>query len=189
MVHKAFYMNVYETVSRAGSVVWPDFSVFLVLFVVLMLLSKYLPGRPWIVLIAIIGVIYGFCMATYSEDLKPKLLRDLYPEMKEATLDKAVLWQFLYWKSMFPEDPKKLGIPVSEILLGSLKVAFVAVLETLISARIADTATGTRHNSSPECGGMGLANVVCGALGGTPCTGVLVRTSVNVSSGATHKTS
>lgn len=36
---------------------------------------------------------------------------------------------------------------------------------------------------------MGVANIVSGILGGTPCTGVLVRTSVNCSSGATHKTS
>jgi len=36
---------------------------------------------------------------------------------------------------------------------------------------------------------MGIANVACGVLGGTPCTGVLVRTAVNVSSGGTHKAS
>jgi len=35
-------------------------------------------------------------------------------------------------------------IPFSVLLGGSLKVAFVAVLETLISARIADSLTGTR---------------------------------------------
>jgi len=36
---------------------------------------------------------------------------------------------------------------------------------------------------------MSLANMVSGLLGGTPCTGVLVRTAVNIGSGATHKTS
>lgn len=36
---------------------------------------------------------------------------------------------------------------------------------------------------------MSLANMVVGLMGGTPCTGVLVRTSVNIGSGATHKTS
>jgi len=70
-----------------------------------------------------------------------------------------------------------------------LKVSFVAVLETLISARIADNLTGTRFDQTAECKGMSIANIACGILGGTPCTGVLVRTAVNVSSGATHKTS
>jgi len=40
----------------------------------------------------------------------------------------------------------KNNIPLEAILLGSAKVGFVAVLETLISARIADNMTGTRFN-------------------------------------------
>lgn len=68
---------------------------------------------------------------------------------------------------------------VKGVILGSLKVAFVAVLETLISARIADGMTGTRHNSSDETRGLAYANMLSGALGNMPCTGVLIRTSVN----------
>ena len=36
---------------------------------------------------------------------------------------------------------------------------------------------------------MSIANMVAGLFGGTPCTGVLIRTNVNVQTGATHKTS
>jgi SulP family sulfate permease len=36
---------------------------------------------------------------------------------------------------------------------------------------------------------LGLGNVVAGFFGGTPCTGVLVRTGVNIASGATDKVS
>ena len=36
---------------------------------------------------------------------------------------------------------------------------------------------------------LGIANFVCGLLGGTPCAGGLLRTSVNVTFGATHKLS
>jgi len=36
---------------------------------------------------------------------------------------------------------------------------------------------------------MSLANILSGVLGGTPCTGVLVRTGVNVTAGATDKIS
>lgn len=75
------------------------------------------------------------------------------------------------------------------IMVGALKVAFVAVLETLISARIADNKTNTRFDQSKEIFGMSIANMVSGLLGGTPCTGVLIRTNVNIQTGATHKTS
>jgi len=37
-------------------------------------------------------------------------------------------------------------ITYSAMFIGSAKVGFVAVLETLISARIADNMTGTRFN-------------------------------------------
>lgn len=91
--------------------------------------------------------------------------------------------------TMIVDKVAEVVIPFSAVLVGSLKVSFVAVLETLISARIADNLTGTRFDQTTECRGMSIANIACGILGGTPCTGVLVRTAVNVSSGATHKTS
>lgn len=81
------------------------------------------------------------------------------------------------------------SIPLSAIIVGSVKVAFVAVLETLISAKIADNLTDTRFDQSKECFGLGFANILSGFFGGTPCTGVLVRTAVNVASGANNKMS
>lgn len=85
-------------------------------------------------------------------------------------------------------SPKK-SIPIGPILIGGAKIAFVAVLETLISARIADNKTDTRFDPSKETFGMAISNCVTGLVGGTPCTGVLIRTNINVQTGATHKTS
>jgi MFS superfamily sulfate permease-like transporter len=98
----------------------------------------------------------------------------------------AEIMNFGYMSAPWADDSK---ITLKGIFFGSLKVAFVAVLETLISARIADTKTGTRFDQSKETFGMGLGNVVSGFFGGTPCTGVLVRTGVNIASGATDKIS
>jgi len=46
-----------------------------------MALSKYLPGKPWIILIAILGIIYGYIMSKFVPQYKPTLLLDKYPEM------------------------------------------------------------------------------------------------------------
>ena len=59
----------------------------------------------------------------------------------------------------------------------------------MISARIADNQTGTRFDGSIEIRGLAVANIACGLIGATPVTGVLVRTAVNVASGATDKLS
>ena len=98
-----------------------------------MSLSKYLPGRPWIILIAILGIIYGFLMTKFVPSFKPTLLLDKYPEMGKS----ISIFDFSYWNNQ---------IPIQNIIVGSLKVSFVAALETLISARIADNLTGTRFD-------------------------------------------
>ena len=184
----AFYENVIANVSAIGDTQMKEFLCFLPFFVVLMSLSKWKPAVPWIIVIAALGIIYGVIMAelVQTEGLKyedpsnmtPKLLRDVYPSL----VKEVQLADFSYW------SPTK-ELPVTNVLIGAFKVAFVAVLETLISARIADNKTNTRFNQSQEIFGMAIANMVCGLMGGTPCTGVLIRTNVNIQTNATHKMS
>ncbi|HEX4799358.1 MAG TPA: SulP family inorganic anion transporter [Candidatus Paceibacterota bacterium] len=68
-------------------------------------------------------------------------------------------------------------------------VALIAILETLITAKIGDSLTKTRSSSSKELLGLGLANIGSGVMGGLPATGVFIRTGANIKAGATHKTS
>lgn len=70
-----------------------------------------------------------------------------------------------------------------------LTVAVVAVLETLLSAKIADSMTGTRFAQGREVRGIALANIASGLAGGLPATGVFVRTALNVKTGATSRLS
>jgi SulP family sulfate permease len=175
--HSEFYLNVFETWSNVGSLSWNDFIPFLIFFITLYCLTKFMKGnKPWIIPIAIFGIIYGFITYKFFPDFKPALLFEKFPEMASNPR----IMDFTYMEN---------EIKYKNIFIGSLKVAFVAVLETLISARIADNRTGTRFDQSKEVLALGVANMFSGAMGGTPCTGVLVRTAVNISSGATHKTS
>ena len=66
------------------------------------------------------------------------------------------------------------------ILTSSFGVAFIAILETLISARIADGMTRTEHNQSKEVLSISLSNVLCGVMGGIPATAALARTALNI---------
>lgn len=58
-----------------------EFTPFIIFFAVLMTLSKLFPGKPWIILVAILGIIYGFIMTKFVPLYKPTLLLDKYPEM------------------------------------------------------------------------------------------------------------
>ena len=64
-------------------------------------------------------------------------------------------------------------------------VAFLAALESLLSARVADgMSDAPRHDPDRELFGQGLANLASGLCGGLPATGAIARTAVNARAGA-----
>lgn len=64
-------------------------------------------------------------------------------------------------------------------------VAFLAALESLLSAKVADGMSDQpRHDPNRELFGQGLANIASGVAGGMPATGALARTAVNARAGA-----
>lgn len=76
------------------------------------------------------------------------------------------------------------------VVVGVLTVALIASVESLLSAVGVDKLhTGARTNFDRELIGQGSANVVSGALGGLPITGVIVRSSTNVAAGARSRMS
>lgn len=80
-----------------------------------------------------------------------------------------------------PEFRADLLLP---LLPSALTVALLAAVESLLSAVVADTMTGDRHNSSAELMGQGVANLVSPLVGGIPVTGAIARTATNFRSGA-----
>jgi MFS superfamily sulfate permease-like transporter len=77
------------------------------------------------------------------------------------------------------------GIFNVEILVAALTLAFVASAETLLSAAAVDQMhDGPRTNYDRELLSQGVGNMLAGALGGLPMTGVIVRSATNVAAGA-----
>ena len=62
-------------------------------------------------------------------------------------------------------------------------------VETMISAKIADGVTRTKHDKGREMLGLGIANIVTGLCGGIPATAALARTSLNIKTGCNDKIS
>jgi SulP family sulfate permease len=70
----------------------------------------------------------------------------------------------------------------------ALAIAFLAGLESLLSAKIADKLAGSfDHDSNRELIGQGVANLVVPFFGGVPATAALARTAVNIRAGATSR--
>lgn len=80
-----------------------------------------------------------------------------------------------------PEFRADLIIP---LLPSAFTVAMLAAVESLLSAVVADSMSGDRHNSNMELIAQGVANLITPLFGGIPATGAIARTATNVRSGA-----
>lgn len=81
----------------------------------------------------------------------------------------------------FIEFDKTVGL-----LLATIPLAILASVESLLSAQAIDRMTSTKqpHHSNLELFGQGIGNLGSGLVGGMPVSGVIVRSTVNVQSGA-----
>lgn len=95
--------------------------------------------------------------------------------------------------SRFPDMPSGLPMPsfpeislakVTAVLPSAFTIAFLAGIEALLSAVVADGMTGTRHRSNQELVGQGIANLGSALFGGLPATGAIARTATNIRAGA-----
>ncbi len=63
-------------------------------------------------------------------------------------------------------------------------IAFLAGIEALLSAVVADGMVGSRHRPNQELVGQGVANFASALFGGLPATGAIARTATNIRAGA-----
>lgn len=69
------------------------------------------------------------------------------------------------------------------LLAPAFTIAMLGAIESLLSAMVADGATGGRHRSNTELIGQGIANIITPLFGGIPATGAIARTMTNIRNG------
>lgn len=72
---------------------------------------------------------------------------------------------------------------VKELIRPAITIAFLASIESLLSAVVADGMIGKKHNSNMELIAQGAANIASVLFGGIPATGAIARTAANVKNG------
>ena len=72
---------------------------------------------------------------------------------------------------------------IAELLPSALVIAFLAGVESLLSAVVADRMIGGAHRSNAELLAQGAANIASPLFGGLPATGAIARTATNVRAG------
>ena len=172
--HEHFIQNVFESLKNIGQFdIW-TVALFAIALCILFVFLKLAPKIPGPIVVAILGIATGYLSEHGMIEAQFQTLHTKFGEIGSQILQ---LHSFSF--NFFD----------SGIMKAAFAIATVAILETLISAKIADKMTKTKSNSRKEMFGLGLANIASGIFGGIPATAALARTSLNVKSGATHKTS
>lgn len=92
----------------------------------------------------------------------------------------------------FPEIPAGLPAPqwpqwsfakLHDVMPSALTIAFLAGIEALLSAMVADGMTGFKHRPNQELVGQGIANIASACFMGLPATGAIARTATNIKAG------
>ncbi len=83
----------------------------------------------------------------------------------------------------FPSMPAVTLDRLAELLPSALVIAFLAGVESLLSAIVADRMIGGAHRSNAELMAQGAANIAAPLFGGLPATGAIARTAANVRAG------
>ncbi len=94
--------------------------------------------------------------------------------------------------SRFGALPDRMPVPrlpefsvarVQELWPSAFTIAFLAGVESLLSAMVADRLIGGKHRPNAELLAQGSANIASALFGGMPATGAIARTATNVKAG------
>lgn len=154
--------------------------VFALCLAFILMWKRFIKTLPAVIPTFILGILFGYFEAQYF-NLDLISLGDKFGHIV-GTLIVPVAWHAI------PEIVTSLSNLIWVFKAASI-IALIAILETLITARIADSITKTQSSASKELLGLSLANIGSGIFGGLPATGVFIRTGANIKAKATHKVS
>lgn len=169
--HEKFVENLIESLAHIGSASWGTFAIFLFFLTALFALTKRFPNVPAAVLLTPIGILLGYLSTKGIIALDTRTLEEAYGNLS--------LSLFQIPKFVFR----------SEMLTPIFAVTLVAIMETMLSAKIADGMTKTKHDKRSEMKALAFSNIASGLMGGIPATAALARTSLNIKSGASDRMS
>lgn len=169
--HDRFIENIFESFSHIGESSPSAFAIFVIFLAALFFFARKFPKIPGAVALAPVGIILGYLASKDLIGLDIRTLEDAYGALS--------LTLFQVPRFVFAAD----------MLWPVLAVALVAIMETMISAKIADGMTKTKHDKRSEMKALALSNIASGLMGGIPATAALARTSLNVKSGADDRMS
>lgn len=177
--HEKIYMNLWEVITHIWSTNIAAFIMFLCGFVFLFVSKKKFPKLPSVIILTVVWTLLGFLVSKW---IMPDvlLLSDKFQNLQFH------LFQIPFFNLEVKEWISMVDM-LRKLLSTSFVIAIIAILETNISAKIAEKMTQKKFNKDKEVFGLWMSNLFSGLFGWLPSTAVFIRTALNIKSGWTSK--
>lgn len=158
-VHKwqAYFSN-FNTADMAA------LSIGVVSLAIIVLLRKFAPKLPGYLIAVVVS-----SLAVHFMHLPIDTVGTKFPDIPSGFPDIS-----------FPEID---FLKVKEVIPSAFVIAFLAGIEALLSAVVADGMIGSKHRPNQELVAQGLANIASSLFLGLPATGAIARTATNIKAG------
>ena len=182
--HVEFLDNLWESLSHLNQAQWGSMVLFFPLTIALLFLMRKYPKVPWMVCLPLLTIFFGYFFRAENSGWNLPTLQTKFGELPNTI-------------ALLPDTSfltKLSGSDIGGVILAGLTVAFVSILETLISAKIAENKTTAeskrndlgRFDDTVEIYSLSFGQLLSGLCSGLPCTGVFVRTNLNQANDANH---
>lgn len=140
------------------------FSIALVTLVLIVLFRRIAPRFPGLIVAVAVGSALVAFMSLPVDTLGSRF----------GTLPSQLPW---------PQLPDLSPARILELLPSAFIIAFLAAVESLLSAMVADKMIEGHHRPNAELTAQGIANTASALFMGLPATGAIARTATNIKAG------
>lgn len=175
--HKEIYLNIYEIYKNISLISIDSFIVFLFWVIFLLFVKRY-KKFPWVIFVTLVWILIWYLSQNWLIPLKLLVLSEKYPEVGFSIFQNPFNTIFFIDLKLF-----------FDIIKISIFIAIIAILETIISAKIREKITKEKFKKNKEVLGLSLSNIWSWVMWWLPVSRVFVRTALNIESKANHKIS
>ena len=177
--HKEVIENLIEIFNNIKSTNLFSLLVFWIGLWFLIVWKKYFPKFPSVIVLTIVWIwLWLLVNKWYFPSIL--LLVDKFPQVQFSLFELPFSHINIHSFKDF--------LAISKWLITiSLVVAIIAIIETIISAKIAEKITKVKFDKDKEVLGLAMANIWTWMLWGLPNTAVFIRTALNINNWWNHK--
>jgi len=150
-------------------------------FCVSLWLPKLSTRVPSALVAIIVGIIFEWAIVRPAFGSQTPIVQDIAPNCE--------LPRLFWFNDLYADAPPFTWKLFVQVLPLSVTMAAVGLLESLMTLNLVDEITKTKGNPTRECLGQGLANVLCGVLGGMGGCAMIGQSMINIGSGARTRAS